>query len=446
MEKMEKQFLPVNNYKGTRDFYPDDMLYRNWFFSKVKKAVEGFGFEEYNAPLLESFEIYAAKSGEEIAGEQLYTFTDKGERRLAIRPEMTPSVARMVAAKLDALVFPLRWFSIANFMRYEKPQKGRLREHWQVNVDIFGSTRPECELEIFAIIDGIMREFKADKSMFRIRVNNRKFFNDVISQVIEADATQVKLISKAVDKRAKISKETYDAWLSELGISAKQIEILDEIFSSSYDQIKSMLTSGSEGASELDSLFSLLDQAGLGGLCEFDFSIVRGFDYYTGTVFEVYDTSLENRRSLFGGGRYDNLVNMFRDNAVSGIGFGLGDVTFQHFLAIHDLIPDTVFEAPKVYITRFADVPLREYYAIANELRTQGIPASVHFTSDEKLGKQMGLAEKKRYPIVLIAGADEIAKGTVAVKHLGMKQQFEWKRSELARNIKALLSGEQGAV
>jgi histidyl-tRNA synthetase len=438
---MEKQALSVNNYKGTRDFYPDDMLYRNWFFSKVKSVVEEYGFEEYNAPLLESFEIYAAKSGEEIAGEQLYSFLDKKNRRLAIRPEMTPSVARMVAAKLDTLVFPLRWFSIANFMRYENPQKGRLREHWQVNVDIFGSERMECELEIFAVVAGIMRAFGADKSMFRIRVNNRKFFNDVISQVLEADPAQVKLISKAVDKRAKISKESYDAWLSELGISAKQIGLLDEISASSYEAIKSKLESGSEGAAELDSLFSLLDQTGFSGLCEFDFSIVRGFDYYTGTVFEVYDTSPENRRSLFGGGRYDNLVSMFRDDAVSGIGFGLGDVTFQHFLAIHALIPESIFESPKVYVTRFADVPLQEYYTIAAELRAQGIPVCVHLLGEEKLGKQVGLAEKKRFPVVVIAGVDELANGTVAVKHLEMKQQFEWKRSEYVSKIKALLSG-----
>ncbi len=440
---MEKQFLSVNNYKGTRDFYPDDMLYRNWFFSRVKAAVEGFGFEEYNAPLLESFEVYAAKSGEEIAGEQLYTFTDKGDRKLAIRPEMTPSVARMVAAKLDSLVFPLRWFSIANFMRYEKPQKGRLREHWQVNVDIFGSGRMECELEIFTVVSGIMKAFGADKSMFRIRVNNRKFFNDVITQVIRAESAQVKLISKAVDKRAKISKESYDAWLSELGISAEQVRLLDEVFASSYEELKAKLTDSSEGASELDSLFALLDQAGLRGLCEFDFSIVRGFDYYTGTVFEVYDTSTENRRSLFGGGRYDNLVNLFRDNAVSGIGFGLGDVTFEHFLTIHGLVPESIFESPKAYITRFGDVPISEYCAIAEELRSAGVAASLHLSGEDKLGKQVGLAEKKRYPAVVIAGADEIAKGTVAVKHLSSKRQFEWKRSELPAKMKALLSGDR---
>jgi histidyl-tRNA synthetase len=441
---MEKQKISVNSYKGTRDFYPDDMLYRNWFFSKVKTVIESFGYEEYNGPLLESFEIYAAKSGDEIAGEQLYSFEDKGGRRLAIRPEMTPTVARIVAARLDSLSLPLRWFSIANFMRYEKPQKGRLREHWQVNVDVFGSNRIEAEVEIFSIITSVMQTFGADTSMFKIKINNRKFFNDVLTDILKADAESVKTISKAVDKRSKMPKEDYDAWLSELGLSAESIRLLDVIFSSSFDEIKSKLSSDSEGAVELEKLFSLLRELGLDNVCEFDFSIVRGFDYYTGTVFEVYDASPENRRSLFGGGRYDNLVSLFRDDAISGIGFGLGDVTFEHFLAIHSLIPEEIFTKYQVFITRFADIPLKEYYAIAAELRAAGIRACIHFEGDEKLGRQMGHAEKKKFPVVIIAGSDEIRQKTVAVKHLESKQQFILSRSEYIGKIKELFERNPG--
>ena len=255
---MKIESLPVRSYKGTRDFYPTDMCFRNWYFSLVRKAVESFGYEEYHTPLLESYDMYAAKSGDEVANEQLYLFTDKGGRKVAIRPEMTPSVARLVAAHLDELIFPLRWYSIANFMRYEKPQKGRLREHWQVNVDIFGADEIEAELEIISIIIEIMGAFRADKNMFRIKINNRKFFNDVLTEVLQVNKDDVKAISKVVDKKSKMDPGKYNDWLKEIGLTQEKIGLLNKIFSSSFAEIVQMIHIDSKGARELYELFRLL--------------------------------------------------------------------------------------------------------------------------------------------------------------------------------------------
>ncbi|MBN2441174.1 MAG: histidine--tRNA ligase [Spirochaetales bacterium] len=437
---MKKESLPVRSYKGTRDFYPRDMCYRNWYFSKVREIVESFGYEEYHTPLLESYDMYAAKSGDEVANEQLYLFEDKGGRKVAIRPEMTPSVARLVAARLDELNFPLRWYSIANFMRYEKPQKGRLREHWQVNVDIFGADEIDAELEIISIIKDIMEAFRADPEMFKIKINNRKFFNDVLVDILDVKTEDIKKISRVVDKKAKMDPEKYNDWLKEIGLSKEKIDLLDKIFSSNFADIVQMMHIDSKGARELYELFRLLNETGLEDYYEFDFSIVRGFDYYTGTVFEVYDTSPGNRRSLFGGGRYDNLVSLYKEKNITGIGFGLGDVTFQHFLEGHDLIPKTIYASPAVLITRFLEVPVNEYIHCAKQLRSENIRTAVYFSGNDKLGQQLKFAEKKGFSIALILGIDELKENKITIKHLDSKTQVTVDRNEYIDKVKEFLN------
>jgi histidyl-tRNA synthetase len=383
--------------------------------------------------------MYAAKSGEEVANEQLYLFSDKGGRKVAIRPEMTPSVARLVAARLDTLAFPLRWYSIANFMRYEKPQKGRLREHWQVNVDIFGADEIDAELEIMSIIVDIMRTFNADKSMFKIKINNRKFFNDVLIDILEVKDKDVKMISKVVDKKAKMDPEKYAAWLGDIGLSREKIDKLETIFSSHFSEIVQMMNVDSRGARELYELFRLLKEAGLEDYYEFDFSIVRGFDYYTGTVFEVFDTSPGNKRSLFGGGRYDNLVSMYKDRNITGIGFGLGDVTFQHFLEGHDLVPESIYTSPKVLITRFLEVPVHEYLSCTQVLRAEKISTVLYFSGDDKLGKQLKFAQRKGFTLVLIMGVDELKENKITLKHMDSKKQVTIDRDKLVEKVKEYL-------
>jgi histidyl-tRNA synthetase len=438
---MSQSFLPTNPYKGTRDFYPEEMRLRNWFFAKMREVAESFGYEEYNGPILESYDLYAAKSGEELVNEQIYHFMDKGERRLAIRPEMTPTVARMVAARVNELVLPLRWFCVANLMRYERPQKGRLREHWQLNMDVFGEPSVRADLEILTVIDRLLRAFGADAGMYRVRVSNRRLFNDVLSRLLGVGDHEIHVISKAVDKRAKISDEDYRKWLNDSGISDDKIRLLDEIFACSLDELSARLGAGSRGADELRELFALLADAGLGEVCQFDFSIVRGFDYYTGTVFEVDDTSPENRRALFGGGRYDDLVGLFRKSDISGVGFGFGDVTFQNFLETHRLIPAELRGPRKVLIAAFEDMPYGEYAKLSRLLHERGIANNVYLDPSAKIKKQFAFAEKKDYAAVLIMGREELEKGQLALKNLEAREQTTLGREECLDRLAQLIHG-----
>lgn len=416
------QLLPTQPYKGTRDFYPDDMRLRNWFFGKIRQALELASYEEYNGPMLESLEIYVAKSGEEIANEQTYNFTDRGGRRLAIRPEMTPSVARIVAAKMGELNYPLKWFSIPNMYRYERPQRGRLREFWQLNVDIFGCDTYEADLDVIESAISVMRAFGADETMFKVHINNRRFFNDVIAAICKTDAEGARKVSKIVDKKNKIPRESYEKELCELGLENAQIAQIDALYTMNVKDATA-LCSDSVGAQELISLFDMLEKTGLDKFCVFDFGIIRGLDYYTGTVFEVFDEAPENNRAMFGGGRYDNLVGMFAKNAkISGVGYGMGDVTLENFLVTHDLVPDIYKTGVKVLITRFDDVPYEKYLSLADTLRRNGITASVYVGS-KKFGKQIDYAVKGHYSHVLIMGASEAEAGTLKLKNLDTREE-----------------------
>lgn len=305
--------LSTEPYKGVRDFYPEDMVVQNRIFSVWKKVAEQFGYQEYAASLLEPAELYRSKGSEEIVNEQMFTFTDRGGREVALRPEMTPSLARMIAARRKSLKFPLRWYTIANCFRYERPQRGRKREHWQLNADIMGITGVEAEVEIIELAYKIMRAFGAKDEDFSIKIGSR---NALTSALIKHNITKLALhkeISHLIDRKGKMSEEERIAELKSRGVdfeikeSSDAAEILRRL---SEKEIKN---------------------------AEFDANIVRGFDYYTGMVFEVFDTHADNRRSFFGGGRYDNLLEMFGAEPVPTVGFGMGDVTMRDFLETHGL-------------------------------------------------------------------------------------------------------------
>ncbi|MBO5415843.1 MAG: histidine--tRNA ligase [Clostridia bacterium] len=417
------QLLSTKPYKGTRDFYPADMKLRNWFFGRIRSALELASFEEYNGPMLESLEMYIAKSGEEIANEQTYNFMDRGGRRLAVRPEMTPTVARLVAGKINELNFPLKWFSIPNLYRYENPQRGRLREHWQVNVDIFGCDSYEADLEVISTAITLLKVFDADSSMFKVHINNRRFFNDVIAAIAGTDAEGSRRVSKVIDRKNKVPREVYEKELLALGLDADKIAKIDALYTMSVAEAAALCPE-SRGAQELIDLFAALDALGLSEYCVFDFGIIRGLDYYTGTVFEVLDTAPENNRAMFGGGRYDNLVGLFVKNAtVSGVGFGFGDVTLENFLVTHDLIPDIYAEGVKVLVTKFDDVPYCEYTKIVSNLREAGVQSSIYIGS-KKFGKQIEYAVKGNYSHVVIMGGSELEAAQIKVKDLRTREEI----------------------
>ena len=428
---MSAQLLSTKPYKGTRDFYPDDMRLRNWFFGKIRETLETAAFDEYNGPMLESLELYAAKSGEEIATKQTYNFMDRGDRMVAIRPEMTPTVARMVAGKMNDLTFPLRWFSIPNMYRYEATQRGRLREFWQLNVDIFGCNTYEADLEIIVSAIRIMKSFGATEEMFTVRINNRRFFNDVVAAITGKDAEGSRLVSKVIDRKNKVTREAYEKDLHDLELSDEQIAKIDALYEMSVEDATA-LCPDSVGAGELRDLFAALRELNLDKYCKFDFGIIRGLDYYTGTVFEVFDNAPENNRAMFGGGRYDNLVGLFVKNAkVSGVGYGMGDVTLENFLVTHNLIPEVLGQKTKVLVTRFADVPYAEYVKLTEVLRNAGIATSLHLEA-KKFGKQIEYAVKENYSHVVIMGGTELEAGEVKIKDLATREETAVKISELA--------------
>ena len=429
---MSNEKLSTQPYKGTRDFYPGDMKLRNWFFGKIRETLELSAFDEYNAPMIESLELYIAKSGEEIAKEQTYNFLDRGGRMLAIRPEMTPSVARMVAAKMGELNYPLKWFSIPNMYRYERPQRGRLREFWQLNVDIFGCDTYEADLDTIQSAINVLRAFGADESMFKVHINNRRFFNDVIAAICGTDAEGSRKVSKIVDRKNKVTREAYVKDMNELGITDGQIEKIDSLYSMDVREATALCPE-SLGSQELISLFDALEATGLAKYCVFDFGIIRGLDYYTGTVFEVFDEDPENNRAMFGGGRYDNLVGLFAKNAkVSGVGYGMGDVTLENFLVSHNLVPDLYGEDFKVLVTRFEDVPYENYVDLVDELRTLGVTSTVYIGT-KKFGKQIDFAVKDKYSHVVSMGGDELAAGKVKIKNLNTREEAEIERVNLGK-------------
>ena len=423
--------LSTQPYKGTRDFYPAEMRLRNWFFGVIRRELETAGFEEYNGPMLESLDLYAAKSGEELAGKQTYNFVDRGGRSVAIRPEMTPTVARMVAAKLGEMTFPLKWFSFPNMYRYEATQRGRLREFWQVNLDIFGCDGYEADLECILAAIRILRAYGATEEMFTVRVNNRRFFNDVI-EAISGEGADAKAISKVIDRRAKVPREVYERDLAALGLTPEKIAKIDAIYGMTVREAAALCPQ-SVGAGELLALFDMLEKLGLDKFCKFDFGIVRGLDYYTGTVFEVFDNAPENNRAMFGGGRYDNLVGLFVKNAkVSGVGFGMGDVTLENFLYSHNLVPEKLGGGVKVLVARFDDVPYETYLALTETLRDAGICASLYL-GQKKFGKQLEYAVKTDCTHLVVLGGDELARGVAKIKDLAAREEKEIPLADLTK-------------
>ena len=430
---MEK--LSTQPYKGTRDFYPEEMKLRNWFFGKIRKALELAAYEEYNGPMVENLDLYIAKSGEEIACEQTYNFEDRGGRRLAIRPEMTPTVARLVAGKINDLNMPLKWFSIPNLYRYERPQRGRLREHWQVNVDVFGCDTADADLEVISVAVMLLKNFGADESMFKVHINNRRYFNDVIAAICGTDAEGSRRVSKVVDRKNKIPREEYEKQLTELGLDGEKIAKIDALYSMSVEEAAAICPE-STGAKELLALFDAIKAIGISKYCVFDFGIIRGLDYYTGTVFEVFDEAPENNRAMFGGGRYDNLVGLFVKNSnVSGVGFGFGDVTLENFLVTHNLVPDLYGSEKKVLVARFDDVPVEKYVAIVDELRASGIVTSL-YTGIKKFGKQIDYAVRGRYSHVIIMGGSELERGVAKIKNLETREEVELEVSAISDALK----------
>lgn len=426
--------LSTQPYKGTRDFYPEDMRIRQWLFGRMRDVVQSYGYEEYDGPMLEPFELYEAKTGEEILNQQLYWLIDRGERKLAVRPEMTPTMARMVAGKVHELPKPIRWFSFPNLWRYERPQRGRLREHWQLNVDVLGGDRGLADAEILTLALDMMKAFGGDQFV-SIRVNNRRLMDQFFSGVLGLAPEVALQVIKAIDARTKIGEEAYKKSLVDLGITSQHQDTMERFFRASFEETARDMPC--EGVDELRNLFALMKEAGAGEQVVFDPTILRGLDYYTGTVFEMYDTSPENRRAMFGGGRYDNLIGLFGNQKLSGVGFGMGDVTLRNFLETHGLLP-----AQKAHVDVFVSLPKLELRSIseniARDLRQKGLRVVTPLEVGG-FGQQLKLASKLGARFAILLGESEWARGKVLLKDLRVGEQEEVAPTELERVVRAKL-------
>lgn len=430
--------LSTKPYKGARDFYPEEKRVLDYITNVWKNSCLSFGYEQYDAPLIEPAELYSSKSSEEIVNEQTYIFTDRGDRQVVIRPEMTPSVSRMVAGKRQELVYPLRLFSIPNVWRYERPQRGRLREHWQLNADLFGLDNLDGDFEIIMLADTIMRNFGAKASDFVIKISSRKLINYIFSDFLKISPPEQEKLVRLIDKKNKMSADSFNNALNEI--------LTDSINSNSGlpNDINELLSineisdlpediSRQESYSKLIQLLEMLSGSGVNNI-KYDISLMRGFDYYTDIVFEIFDTDPNNNRSLFGGGRYDGLVGLFGVEPVPTVGFGMGDVTIRDFLETHNLLPELASEIDAVVIPIGIDVI--KIQGILKTLRDNGVRLAVDST-DKKIDKKIKNTTKRGIKFVLFIGEDELVSNEFRVKNLDTGEETTDEISSIATILKS---------
>ncbi len=401
---MKDTFLSTDPYKGVRDFYPDDMAIQSYIFSIWGQTAESFGFEKYDASVLEPSELYKSKGAEneEMVNEQTYTFIDRGDREVTLRPEMTPTVARMVAGRRRELSFPVRWYSIPNLFRYERPQRGRLREHWQLNCDIFGADHFTADIEVIALAYQIFMNFGATADMFEIRINDRSEMRTKYSALGINDTNTQDAITRLNDRFHKISAADYKAALK---------EILND--DTMVDQIYTLVSGGDH--SDTNKVVDGLREMGISNV-KIDRSVARGFNYYTGTIFEIFDISGENNRAMLGGGRYDNLTSMFCADPISGIGFGFGDVTMRDFLTTHNLL-STNITAPTLMMIPLTEDQNLAAQKIAATIRQQDISVATDI-SNKKVGKKIGDAADRLVEYIIVVGESELESNKFILKNL----------------------------
>ncbi|MBM3272213.1 histidine--tRNA ligase [Candidatus Kaiserbacteria bacterium] len=413
----KRDALSTEPYKGVRDFYPEDQFVQDYIFDHMRAACELFGYEEYNASVLEPAELYRSKTSDEIVSEQTYTFTDRGEREVTLRPEMTPTVARMIAGRARELPMPVRWFSIGNFFRYERPQKGRLREFWQLNADIVGVSGIEADAETIALAHAVMRHLGADERNFEIRVSDRRILESIFDKV-ELPAEMRGDVTRLLDRRAKL--DDFEHKLADLvGGGERAVELINEI-----DRTTS--------SAYLEELRAQLSGMGIHNMIV-DISVTRGFDYYTGMVFEVFDTHEDNRRALFGGGRYDNLLSLFGGEPIPAVGFGMGDVTARDFLESHGLLP-AYAPATELMLCVVDKAATAHAVRLAQDLRRDDIAVAVNF-SGKRIGDQIRQADKARIPFVIAVGEQERDSGKYTLKNLESGAEITLPADRIAEHL-----------
>jgi len=397
--------------KGFRDFYPEELTARKWLFEKMREVSQRFGYQEYEGPCLEPLALYAAKSGEELVRQQTFILTDRGGEKLALRPELTPTLARMVAQRQANLPKPIRWFSIGPRWRYEKPQKGRTREFYQWDVDLLGVESPEADAEIIAVAAEFLKAVGLTPKEVVIKVNNRQLMEEKLD-LIEIPRRLIPQVFRAVDKKEKMTPQKWKEWLKEIGLTNLQIKDLKGILKDK---------DFADESPQLTQIFSTLSDLGVAEFVEFDPEIVRGLDYYTGTVFEARDRKGEFR-AILGGGRYDNLVEVVGGPRIPGVGFAAGDKVIEEVLKKFGKWPTFTPVPTKVLVTIFDEQTYRNSLEIARQLRQAGVETELYLTP-EKLDKQLKYADRQKIRWAIIIGPEEAQKKQLTIKDLQTKSQ-----------------------
>ena len=417
----------IQRVKGTREFYPEDMAFRSWLYAQMRAVSESFGYQEYDGPFLEKLDLYAAKSGEELVKEQSFVFTDRGGSEIALRPELTPSLARMVAQRQGQLAYPLRLWSFGPFWRYEQPQKGRTREFFQWNIDMIGSNAYQSDAELLAVCASFFKRVGLTPEYVRINVNNRRLMDGALAKIgIEGD--EKALAFRMIDRRDKMRRDDWYAYGIEGGMSEEKIDALVALLEN-----KDLW----QESDELKEIFAILDKMGVGDYFAYDPEVIRGLLYYTGTVFEARDLAKDGR-AILGGGRYENLVGDVGGDPLSGVGFAMGDVMIRVVLEKYGLYPDLQVQPADVMVACFNADGLADAYAIAMELRDAGLNVSC-YPEPAKLDKQIKYANKIGVKALVIAGPDEIAAGQVTVKDLVNRSQQTVERAAAADALRETL-------
>jgi histidyl-tRNA synthetase len=419
----------IQSVKGTRDFYPELMAVRKWLYETAGSVAEIYGYQEYEGPLIESLELFAAKSGDELVKDQSFVFEDRGGNLITLRPELTPTLARMVAQRQNQLLFPIRWWSFGPFWRYERPQKGRTREFFQWNIDLIGSKSAAADAELIAIVATFFQKVGLAPQDAQILVNNRQLMEAELASIGIA-AVDYKKIFRLIDRRDKLPQEKWQAYAVDLGLQTRQIEQLHGLLADQNLWRKS---------ADLKDLFPAIDALGVSDYVQFAPNVIRGLDYYTGTVFEAQAIKGDLRRSILGGGRYDNLLSDVGGDKIPAVGFAMGDLVISLVLEELDLIPAAITSPPaNILVTLFNDASYKESLALANQLREAGIKVNSYPQAD-KLSKQLQYADRSGIKIAVLLGPDEIIKDVITIKNLATGDQQTIDRSMCAQYIAEML-------
>ena len=436
-----KQSLSNRPLKGTSDWFPDEFAIRQFIFDTWRSVNRHFGYEEYLTPIFELADIYRAKSGEDVGGKELMVATDRGGRELAIRPEMTPSVTRMVSRFYGQASKPLRLFSIANFWRNERPQRGRNREFWQLNTDIFGSESSSADIEILQIALEIMVAFQPPKGSFTLYLNHRQLIDSILTDIANvADEVRTPVV-RLLDKFEKLSPDAFQRSLGELGLGKDSVNQLTRFMQSQnaeqlLENFPTLQDNG--GYQQIAHIFATLQAFGYDEWIVFNPSIIRGFDYYDGMVFEVFDNHPANNRSMFGGGRYNGLARLFGKQDIPAVGFAPGDEPTRLFLENWNLVPAYLTENHTIYLPLLDDELAVECWKLAAELRGTGFLVEQGLDV-QTVTKALSYANKKDFPYTIIYGPDEASQGKVELKNMRTGEQTSYHRTQLVEKLRSLI-------